>query len=246
MTRDHLTDSGGDWEPDDSPAPAEHGRQKSPRGTSRGGIILMASTALAVILASGLGVGASLGWFAAAPSESLATESSSTPVDAGDEPVIPTTPLALPPAVPGVVGTEAESEKSATDAVNALLEATTEITQRADGNTTGIDSIATGFVAGELESLALERSQMGYTQTGAAKIDSVTTRDIDLAATPPSLTLAVCIDTSGIDVLDANGTSLKDRLYEPGVPTLHLYGAQFVDGLWKIATHEIPDNASCS
>ena len=57
MTRDHLNDSGGDWEPDDSPAPAEHGRQKSPRGTSRGGIILMASTALAVILASGLGVG---------------------------------------------------------------------------------------------------------------------------------------------------------------------------------------------
>lgn len=242
----HDSDSWGTdpdgWEPD---AP---GDGNAPRRRMHGGLIVVAVTGLAVVVATTLGVGAASGWFgtsmAAAPTET--TEAAPPPVDEGDEPVVPTTPLAVPPVEPGQLGDEAQSAEAADVAITAVVEASTEIAQRADGDTTGLESITTGFVQGELQALADERFQLGYKQIGEAKIVSVTSRDIDLSATPPTVTLDVCIDASGIDVVDAGGNSLKASMYDPGYPTLHTYGAQFVDGLWKIATHEIPDSAPCA
>ena len=155
-------------------------------------------------------------------------------------------PLDLETPSPAPVTEADEAEAAAETSVTQLVSATNQILQRADGEVAGIDAIASGFVRGELEALAAERSHQGYTQVGDAKVTSVDVATVDLDSDPATMTLEVCIDASDIDVVDANGNSLKEALYNPGHPVLHLYGAEHIDGLWKLTTHEIPEDARCA
>ncbi|MGP5154665.1 hypothetical protein, partial [Glutamicibacter ardleyensis] len=109
----------------------------------------------------------------------------------------------------------------------------------------GIDQVADGFVKGQLEALAAERWQMGVHQVGEAKVVSVDTKNVDLDAKVPSMDLLVCLDLSGIDVVDENGNSFEGLLYKPKEPVLNTYGAIFTDGQWKISTHNIPEDSTC-
>lgn len=162
------------------------------------------------------------------------------------KPAAPPTPLAIPTPTPHPLGDQDASAKAAHAALTAMVAADNEILQRGDGGTAGLDRVAAGFVWGELQAQATERAQLGYKQVGKAKITSATIRSVDLAASPPTVVLDVCIDASGISVVDQNGHSLDDLLYKPGHPTLNVYGAQYIDGLWKIVTHDIPDSAACA
>jgi hypothetical protein len=171
------------------------------------------------------------------------------PVDSAEqaeeeEPPPPPVQVPMPTSAP--LGDEAEATEAVVLSVETLVDATNEVLQRADGGTEGIESVATGFVEGEIQALASERKHMGYTQVGEATVTSVNVRSIDLAANPPTALLEVCIDTSDLDVLDPNGDSVADQLYRPDHPVMHLYGAVFMDGIWKVSTHEIPDGASCT
>jgi hypothetical protein len=120
-----------------------------------------------------------------------------------------------------------------------------QIGQRADGSAAGVDLVATGFVLGELQAQAQQQRDLGYRQIGEAKITGVRAEEINLTGRRPTMTLNVCVDVSGIDVRDANGKSLKDALYNPGRPVKHVYGAVFEDNVWKIASHDIPDEQNC-
>lgn len=155
----------------------------------------------------------------------------------------PLTVLA-PPASP--LGDAAEAEDVVDEVILTLVEAQNEVLQRADGGVEGIEDIAAGFVKGEIEALAAERAQLGFVQVGEIQIVSVEETDVDLGADPPSTQLRVCIDASGLDILDAAGNSQKALMYNPEGPVLHIYGAQYLDGRWKIATHEIPENSECT
>jgi hypothetical protein len=168
------------------------------------------------------------------------------PVDAAEQEELPPPPVAIPMPTPAPLGDETAATEAVVTSVETLVDATNEVLQRADGGTEGIESVATGFVEGEVQALALERKHLGYTQVGEATVTSVKVRSIDLAADPPTAVLEVCIDTSDLDVLDPNGESVADQLYRPGHPVMHLYGAVFLDGLWRVSTHEIPDGASCT
>lgn len=168
------------------------------------------------------------------------------PAEAAAEEEPPPPPLDVPLPTPAPLGDEAAATEAVVVSMETLVDATNEALQRADGGTEGLEAVATGFVAGEIEALASERKHMGYTQVGEATVTSVNVRSIDLAADPPAALLEVCIDTSDLDVLDPNGDSVADQLYRPDHPVMHLYGAVFLDGIWKVSTHEIPDGASCT
>lgn len=157
----------------------------------------------------------------------------------------PTPTEASPTAAP-VPPEEARAVEEATADLEELVRLADAVLQNPEASGVAIDAVAAGFVKGEIEALAAERRDLGYRQVGEARVVSVTPTSVDLAAAPPSMQLAVCIDASAIDVLDADGGSLKAELYNPGHPVLHLYGAQLIDGDWKIATHDIPDDpTSC-
>jgi len=187
---------------------------------------------------------------------SMASDAPSTPepsITETDAPVpdpsatpTPPPPLSIVTPTPAPITDDPQVEETrAADAVEQVVVSTNELAQRGDGGTIGIDLIATGFVQGELEAMAQDQADLGYTQVGDATITEITPLSVDLAASPPTISLSVCVDTSDVDVLDAAGTSLKDSLYDPGHPVKHVYGAQFIDDLWKIATHDIPDEQDC-
>ncbi|MFC0682447.1 hypothetical protein ACFFGH_31845 [Lysobacter korlensis] len=155
-------------------------------------------------------------------------------------------PLDIETPKPAPVTDKDEAEDAAEVTVAQLVDATNQILQRADGEIAGIETIAAGFVRGELEALAAERAEEGLKQVGDAKVASVDIAKADLESDPATMTIEVCIDVSDIDVVDAGGNSLKDSLYNPGHPVLHLYGVEHIDGVWKLTTHEIPEDARCA
>ncbi|MBT2484569.1 MULTISPECIES: hypothetical protein [unclassified Microbacterium] len=140
---------------------------------------------------------------------------------------------------------EAEVERAAS-AVEAVVAALDEVGKRGDGSAVGVEAVATGWVLGEVQSHAREQFDLGYTQTGDAVVTSVTPTAVHLATEPATITLKVCVDVSGIDIIDAAGNSLKDSLYNPGRPVAHVYGAVFEDDAWKISSHDIPDAQDCA
>lgn len=171
-----------------------------------------------------------------------------TPVDDGDaDDDASEEPLTTIPAI--VTGPLSDDEKAevdrATAAADAVVAALDEVAQRGDGSAVGVEAVATGWVLGEVQSHAREQFDLGYKQTGDARVTSVTPTAVDLAASPATIMLKVCVDVSDIDVTDAAGNSLKDSLYNPGRPVAHLYGAVFEDKTWKISSHEIPDVQDC-
>lgn len=171
------------------------------------------------------------------------------PVDDGDaDDDASEEPLTTIPAI--VAGPLSDDEKAevdrATAAADAVVAALDEVAQRGDGSAVGVEAVATGWVLGEVQSHAREQFDLGYKQTGDARVTSVTPTAVDLAASPATIMLKVCVDVSDIDVTDAAGNSLKDSLYNPGRPVAHLYGAVFEDNTWKISSHEIPDAQDCT
>lgn len=139
---------------------------------------------------------------------------------------------------------EAVEVARAQESATAVVAALDEILTRGDGSAVGADAIAADFVLGELQARAQEQMDNGYHQVGEAVVTSVTATDINLAGEPPTMTLLVCVDVSGIDILDAAGNSQRASLYNPGHPVPHIYGAQFLDETWKLASHSIPDDVT--
>jgi len=155
----------------------------------------------------------------------------------------PTTSSTPPAAAPTTKDAAAKAATSAArnvvDAINTTLSNPTTVPK-------DLGTYTSGFVEGEIRALAAERASLGYTQVGSARITSITVRKADLAGSPPTILLDVCIDSSGIDVRDASGTSLKELLYNPGHPVLNVYGAQYLKGTWRITTHDLPEKDTCS
>lgn len=167
-----------------------------------------------------------------------------TSTDDDDVSSAPLTAFATPSPAPLTDDETAEVQR-ADAAIDSLLAALDEVSQRGDGSAVGIESIATGWVLGEVQSRAREQYDLGYQQTGEATVTQSTPTEVDLAANPPTITIKVCVDVSEIDVIDTSGTSLKAALYNPSRPTAHIYGAVFEDGTWKVSTHDIPDVQDC-
>ena len=168
------------------------------------------------------------------------TADTATPPPPSETPL----PITAPTSAPLTESEEVEVER-ATDTATTVIDTLNTIGQLGDGSAVGVDQIATGFVQGELEAFGREQLDLGYRQVGDAVITSVTASNVNLEAAPATMTLTVCVDTSGIDVLDAAGNSLKASLYNPGRPVTHVYGAEFVGDVWKISTHEIPEVQDC-
>lgn len=154
------------------------------------------------------------------------------------------------PATPAPAGSASPTgvtaaEKDATTAVTRAIDASNAILGSGGKLPADLGDYTADFVQGEFEALATERAELGYTQVGKARITSVNVRGTHLDSTPEKLSLNVCIDSTKVDVLDANGASLKSTMYNPGRPVLNIYGAELRGGVWKITTHDIPSKDTC-
>lgn len=150
-----------------------------------------------------------------------------------------------PPPTTGPIQTEKTEVERASKTADVVVKSMNQIAKRGDGKAAGIDRLATGFVLGELQAQAQEQKDLGLRQIGEARVTSVKATAVKLKSPKPSMTLTVCIDVSKVDVVNTAGQSLKKSLYNPGRPVKHIYGAEFIDNVWKIATHDIPDTQDC-
>lgn len=202
---------------------------------------------IAAALIAVAGVGGYFALAASAPSSEPQATATDIPIDSGDDEDISDEPLsAVTEPEEGPLTTDEKAEvKRTTASLDAVIAAGDEIAQRGDGSSVGIEDIATGWVLGELEAKAREQYDLGYKQRGEAVVTSVTPVAVDLDADPATITLKVCLDVSGIDVVDSEGTSMKDSLYAPDKPVAHIYGAVFDGDVWKISTHDIPEVQDC-
>jgi len=173
------------------------------------------------------------------------TATTPEPDDPDDTPSQPPPPLDIDDPEAGPVGDEDEEVARASETVEAVVDVTTQVAQRADGQIGGLDDIATGFVLGEIQALSVEREHLELTQNGQAQVISIEAVSSDLDAEQPQMVLSVCVDVSEIELVDGAGNSQNDLLYDPGRPVRHLYGAEYVDDVWKLSTHEIPDEQDC-
>lgn len=213
-------------------------------GTRKRWVILSIVGAFTI---AALGVGIALWVPTLSPPTLLQSNDPMEEGDSGDDADISEDPLtsATPPDEAPLSTDEQAEILRATSAIDSIVAAADEISQRSDGSAVGLESIATGWVLGELQSRAREQFDLGYQQKGEAVVTSVTPVAVDLAGDPATITLKVCIDVSAIDVFDAAGNSLKDSLYNPGHPVAHIYGAVFEGDVWKISSHDIPDVQDC-
>ncbi|MFV0426055.1 MAG: hypothetical protein ACK5KU_03345 [Beutenbergiaceae bacterium] len=173
---------------------------------------------------------------AAEPTDEPAGDASQSPAPA---PVIVVTPT------PGPLADLDVEVARVSESVQSVVDAGNEISQRGDGGTEGLELIATGFVLGEMQNQAREQAEQGLQQSGEATVVSSEMIASDLDATPATMTIAVCVDVSDLALTDMNGVDVSERLYNPGHPVRHLYGALYEDDAWLIASHEIPDEQGC-
>ena len=73
----------------------------------------------------------------------------------------------------------------------------------------------------------------------------IASSDVTIAPDQQSATARLCIDSTGVTVLDENGVVVNDA--HPDTPQRTLTIAQFVkaDGVWKLATQQIADDPNC-
>lgn len=202
---------------------------------------------VAIIAAGVLAVGAIVTSIVVVSSNSASPSPVATQKPADEDKSASAVPLkTVPTPTSGPLSEDQGVEvQRATVAADGVVTALDEVSQRGDGSAVGVESIATGWVLGEVQAHAREQFDLGYTQKGTSKVTSVTPVAVDLAASPATITLKVCVDVSGIDIVDAAGNSLKSSLYNPGRPVAHIYGAVFEDNAWKISSHDIPDTQDC-
>lgn len=156
-------------------------------------------------------------------------------------------PTPTPTPTPTLAPPEQEAVDEAAESASEVVEVINNVLGSEEKEVpTDLSQFASGFVEGEVLAMATEWEKLGYRQVGEAVITEVTLKSSNLEADPQTVELNVCIDSSGIDVLDQNGNSLKESLYNPGHPVLNVYGAVKVDGVWKLTTHEIPTDGNCT
>lgn len=105
-----------------------------------------------------------------------------------------------------------------------------------------LNRIAVGYAKGELEAMAAEFEENGWRQQGSARIVDTWTVSTRLNRKPPAMTLGVCVDSSGVTVIDATGTPVPDSGPDR-VP--HHYTLVFTAGRWKVSDHTFPPESTC-
>ena len=96
----------------------------------------------------------------------------------------------------------------------------------------------------EVANEQMELASNGWTKTGSEKVTSVEVLSSDPAGTPPSAVLAVCVDSSEVDILDSSGQPIASgsTAHERSI---NIYTLHLIDGSWRVAARTFPDNPAC-
>lgn len=107
-----------------------------------------------------------------------------------------------------------------------------------------VSNIAGTAIQQELASQLSELSSNGWTLNGTPVVTSAKIISKHLNATPPSVTVKACVDSTHVMTLDAKGKKVGSG--PPAPPAYNIYELhQQPDGSWRLASHSFPDNPTC-
>ncbi|QAY63523.1 hypothetical protein ET495_09995 [Xylanimonas allomyrinae] len=167
----------------------------------------------------------------------------------------PATGAPSPTSAPSPESESEQAAASAEDAVRDFYAVVDELRSDPASDVAALDDVATSIaLSSRQRQLERERGD-GWHQTGETKIVTLDVKGVDLTntdadgAVAPVVQFDVCIDVSGVDVLDANGSSVAAA----GRPTTgwerqtvvnHDWADDPVGG-WRVSTSETLGQQPC-
>lgn len=176
------------------------------------------------------------------PSDSPGTATPSAPA-------APSTPARPDPSsAPQAVVSTAPGELSEDDAT-ALVEIAVvppldEVDTEQALDSALVDVVIDSY-AEELHAQWLELTSQGWTLTGAPTVQSLEITALDDNSQPVTAEVLVCIDSSDVRIVDADGNVVGDPEAVMARAQHRFTMIQADDGIWRISSHAFPDAPEC-
>ena len=106
-----------------------------------------------------------------------------------------------------------------------------------------IEAVAVDSAAAEFAVQASEYALAGWHYEGSSTVVGTPRMTETQYKGQPARMLEVCMDSSSVKIYDENNQPVKDD--NSPKRSLNIYTLVQVDGQWKIATHDFPNNADC-
>ena len=106
-----------------------------------------------------------------------------------------------------------------------------------------IEAVAVDSAAAEFAVQASEYALAGWHYEGSSTVVGTPRMAETQYKGQPARMLEVCMDSSSVKIYDENNEPVKDD--NSPKRSLNIYTLVQVDGQWKIATHDFPNNADC-
>ena len=106
-----------------------------------------------------------------------------------------------------------------------------------------IEAVAVDSAAAEFAVQASEYALAGWHYEGSSTVVGTPRMAETQYKGQPARILEVCMDSSSVKIYDENNQPVKDD--NSPKRSLNIYTLVQVDGQWKIATHDFPNNADC-
>lgn len=106
-----------------------------------------------------------------------------------------------------------------------------------------IEAVAVDSAAAEFAVQASEYALAGWHYEGSSTVVGTPRMAESQYKGQPARILEVCMDSSSVKIYDENNQPVKDD--DSPKRSLNIYTLVQVDGQWKIATHDFPNNPDC-
>ena len=127
-----------------------------------------------------------------------------------------------------------EAERQNVEQARAVLD---------DETIRSIEAVAVDSAAAEFAVQASEYALAGWHYEGSSTVVDTPRMTETQYKGQPARMLEVCMDSSAVKIYDENNQPVKDD--NSPKRSLNIYTLVQVDGQWKIATHDFPNNADC-
>ncbi|WP_153392865.1 hypothetical protein [Ornithinicoccus halotolerans] len=95
----------------------------------------------------------------------------------------------------------------------------------------------------QIRAIASDYAMQGWTQVGVPQVVRSEIVDLNEQGDPPTARAEVCLDHSQVDIVDAEGESMRDP--DAQMRVLTIYELEFTDDRWRVVRQTFPDETDC-
>jgi predicted lipid-binding transport protein (Tim44 family) len=114
----------------------------------------------------------------------------------------------------------------------------------ADTDVESIAPLVTGDALDEVESQLIEFESRDWSLEGETRYEDVQVLEADLDAETPTATVSVCVDSSDVTLVSADGSPVVDDPADVR-RAINIYDLVYTDGAWRVTSHTFPNDPQC-